>query len=70
MLQQRQIVKALGKQINIEDPICVKYATTSFHYLDWLLISVNVTTYRTVQPEEYQSSHCITTAKLRSNIKL
>jgi hypothetical protein len=47
MLLQREIVKALGKQIDIEYPICMKYAITSFHYLDWMLISVNVTIYRT-----------------------
>jgi len=28
---QRQIVKALGRCIDIEDPIYTKYASTSFH---------------------------------------
>ena len=32
MLQQRQIVKALGKQKGIENPDGLKYAITSFHY--------------------------------------
>jgi hypothetical protein len=34
MLQRRQIViKALGKQIDIEYPIYTKYAITSFDYI-------------------------------------
>ena len=74
MLQQRQIVNALGKQIDIEDPDGMKYAIISFHYLDWrLLISVNVTIYRTAILHRYQSSShwiMIVTAKLWSGIKL
>jgi hypothetical protein len=46
MLQQRQIVKISGKQIDIEDPVCMKYASTSFHSIVWVFISVNVTIYR------------------------
>ena len=31
---QRQIIEGLGKQLDIEDPDGIKYAITSFHYLD------------------------------------
>ncbi len=44
---QTQIVKALAKQIDIEDAVCTKDAITSFDYIG-LLVSVNVTIYRTV----------------------
>jgi len=30
MLQERQIVKALGNQIDIQYPICTKYTVRSF----------------------------------------
>ena len=45
---QRQIVKALGSKIGIEDLVCIKYAGISFHSIDWMLISVNVTIDRTI----------------------
>ena len=64
MILQRQIVKALGKQIDIEDIVYSKYAVVSFHSITWMLISVIVTIYRTIP---LQSSG-ITTAKLRSGI--
>jgi hypothetical protein len=49
MLQRRQIVvKALGKEIDLEDVLCIKYAITSFHSITWIPISVNVTIYQTV----------------------
>ena len=35
---QRQIVKGLGKQIDIEDPAYRKYAGTSFQSIVWMLI--------------------------------
>jgi hypothetical protein len=58
MLQLRQIVKSRGK--DIEDPVCVKYAIASFHSIAWIIISVNVTIYRTVPIQRYQSTnHCI-----------
>jgi hypothetical protein len=54
MLQQRQgVIKALGKQIDIETPAFKKSAITSFHYLNWMLISVNVTIYTTVPLQTY-----------------
>ena len=40
IVQERQIVKAVGKQIDIKYLLCVKYAITSFQYTAWLLISV------------------------------
>jgi hypothetical protein len=61
---QRQIIKAVGNQIDIEYPAYIKYAGTSFHFLDCMLISVNVTIYRTISlPESYENNHCITTTK-------
>jgi hypothetical protein len=67
---QRQIVKSLGKQIDIEDPGGKKYVITSFHSITWMLISVNVTIHMTVPIlQRYQnSSHCIPTAEPRSSI--
>ena len=48
MPQRRQTVKSLDNQIDVEDVGRRKYAITSFHHLNRLLISVNVTTHRTV----------------------
>ncbi len=45
---QRQIVKELGNQIDTKDPLYTKYAITGFQSIVWILISVNVTIYRTV----------------------
>jgi hypothetical protein len=69
MLQERQIVKALDKQIGIEYPICIKSDITNSHSIDWMLISVNVTIYRTVILHRYQSNRqwiMMMTTKLRS----
>jgi hypothetical protein len=64
---QRQIVKALGKEI--EDPAYRKYAITDFHSIVWRLIAVIVTIYRTItRSESYQISHYKVTTKLRSCI--
>jgi hypothetical protein len=69
MLQRRQIVKALGKQVDIEYLIYMIYAIKSFHSIDWMFISVIVTINRTdTLPQGFQSSHFISTAKLRSSI--
>ena len=66
MLQRRQIVKALGKQIDVEDPDGMNYASTSFHSIAWMVISVKVTIYRTnTPPQSCQSNHFIITTKLR-----
>ena len=45
---QRQNVKAVSNQIDIEDIVYSKYAPVSFHSIACMLISVNVTIYRIV----------------------
>ena len=62
---QRQIVKALGQQIDIEDPAYTKYAGTSFQSNVWMLIFDIVTIYRNAAIlQRYENNHCITTTKL------
>ena len=34
ILQRRQIVKTIGKQIDIEDPVGTEYTNASFDYID------------------------------------
>jgi hypothetical protein len=70
MLQRQIIVKALGKQIDIEDPAYKKYAGTSFQSIVWTLIFDLVTIKRNAAvPQRYENNHCITTTKLlRSHI--
>jgi hypothetical protein len=71
MLQRQIVIKTLGTRIGVEDLVCIKYAGTSFHSIAWMLISVNVTIYRTVPIQRCPgSSHCImiTTTNLRSRI--
>jgi hypothetical protein len=67
---QRQIIKALGNQIDIEHLVCTNYAITYFHSIVWMFIAVIVTIYRTVPIERYQgsSSDRIIITKLRSYI--
>ena len=67
---QRQIIKALGYQIDIEDPVCTNYAITYFHSIVWMFIAVIVTTYRNVSNQSYEYSHFImlATKLLRSCI--
>jgi hypothetical protein len=48
ILQRRQIVKALINQVNVKDPLCTKYASTSFQFIAVILTSVIVTINRTV----------------------
>jgi hypothetical protein len=43
---QRQIIKTLSNQIDIEDPAYRKYAITDFHSIVWMFIVVIVTIYR------------------------
>jgi hypothetical protein len=64
MLQQRQIVKSLGMQID-KDPGYIEYANTTFSSIVWIFIYVYVTIYRTVPLQRYESSHCIIATKLR-----
>jgi hypothetical protein len=62
---QRQIIKALLEQIDVEYPIYMKYAITSFDSIAWMWISVIVTMKRTAPT---QSSCIIITKLLRSCI--
>jgi hypothetical protein len=66
MLQQRQIVvKALGKQIDIEDPAYTKYVSTSFQSIVWMLIFGIVTIKGNAEVlQRYENNHFITTSKL------
>jgi hypothetical protein len=69
MIQLWQIVKGSDNQIGIEDPKRVKYTFISFYNLDWMLVSINVTIYRTNTPiHNYHCSIIIMTAELRSSI--
>ena len=45
---QRQIVKVLGNQIDVEYLLFIKYTIAGFQNIARMLISVNVTIYRTV----------------------
>jgi hypothetical protein len=65
---QTQIVKGLGKQIDIEDPAYTKYACTSFQSMVWMLIFDIVTIKRNATVlQRYENNHCImlTTKLLR-----
>jgi hypothetical protein len=66
MLQRRQIaVKALGMQIDTEDPASTKYAGTSFQFVVGMLIFDIVTIKRNAAVlQRYENNHCIITAKL------
>ena len=70
MLQRRQIVKALGNQIDIEDIAYTKYDSgTSFQFIAWMLIFDIVTIKRNAAVlQRYENNHCImlTTKLLRS----
>ena len=66
---QIQLVKGLGKQIDIEDSAYTKYAGTSFQSISWMLIFVNVTINRNAGVlQGYENNHCIIATKLRSSI--
>jgi hypothetical protein len=69
MLQRQIVVKALGKQMDVEDPAYRKYAIVDFHSIVWMFIAVIVTIYRTITlSESYENSHYIITTKLWSCI--
>ena len=70
MLQAQIVVKAIGKQVDIKYLGPMEYAITYFHSITWMLISANVTIYRTIAPvQRYQNNHCIMiTPELRSDI--
>jgi hypothetical protein len=62
---QRQIIKGLGKQIDIEDPTYTKYAGTSFQSIVWMLVFDIVTINRNAAVlQRYENNRCITTTKL------
>jgi hypothetical protein len=63
MILQRQIVvKGLGNQIDIEDPVYTKYAGTSFQSIVWILTFDIVTIKRNAAVlQRYDNNHCITT---------
>ena len=62
---QRQIVKGLVNQIDIEDPAYTKYAGTSFQSIVGTLIFDIVTIKRNaVVLERYENNHYIITTKL------
>ena len=66
---QRQIVKSLDNQIDVEDPGRRKYAITRIYLIAWIFISINVTLYRTAPLQRCQSSNShwiLLTTKLRS----
>ena len=58
----RRIVKTISKQI--EYLVCAKDAITIFHSIDWILMYVIVTIYKTA----LRHRSCIVTTKLRSRI--
>jgi hypothetical protein len=70
MLKRQIIVKALGKQIDIEDPAYTKYdAGTSFQSIVWMLIFDIVTIKRNAAVlQRYENNRCIAITKLRSCI--
>jgi hypothetical protein len=70
MLQRQIVIKALGKQIDIEDPAYRNYAGTSFQSIVGMLIFDIVTINRNAALlHRYENNHCITTTKLlRSRI--
>jgi hypothetical protein len=46
---EKQIVKALGKSIDdTENPLLTKYVIKGLISITWIIISVNVTIYRTI----------------------
>jgi hypothetical protein len=49
MLQRQVVIKALDKQIDKEDSLCMKYASTSFQSIVWMLIFDIVTIKRMLQ---------------------
>jgi hypothetical protein len=70
MFQRQIVIKALGKQIDIEDPAYRNYAGTSFQSIVGMLIFNIVTINRNAALlHRYENNHCITTTKLlRSRI--
>jgi hypothetical protein len=61
MFQRQIVIKAFGKQIDIEDPAYTKYTIVDFHLIVWMFVAVSVTIYRnaTALSQRYQGSHSI-----------
>jgi hypothetical protein len=60
MLQRQIVIKALGKQIDIEDPAYRNYAGTSFQSIVGMLIFDIVTINRNAALlHRYENNHCI-----------
>jgi hypothetical protein len=69
MLQRQIVIQALGNKIDIEDSLCMKYASTSFQSIVRMLIFDIVTIKGNVVLQRYENNHYITTSKLlRSSI--
>jgi hypothetical protein len=68
---QTEVVKAVGNQIDIEDPTFTKYPITTLHHIALIFISIIVTINRTIPLQRYQCSishYIMLTTKLRSSI--
>ena len=66
---QRQIIKTLDKQIGTDNLAYTKYTIASFLFMAWMIISVNITIYRTTGlAQRYEISPYIMTTKLRNSI--
>ncbi|MDF2768712.1 MAG: hypothetical protein K0S91_1547 [Nitrososphaeraceae archaeon] len=62
---QAQVVKAVGKQVDIEDPAYRNYAGTRFQSIVGMLIFDIVTIKRNAAVlQRYENNRCITTTKL------
>ena len=62
---QAQVVKAVGKQVDIEDPAYRNYAGTRFQSIVGMLIFDIVTINRNAAVlQGYENNHCISTTKL------
>jgi hypothetical protein len=70
MLQRQIVIKALGTQLDNEDPAYMKYDPgTSFQSMVWMLRFDIVTIKRNaIILQRYESNHYVTTIKLRSCI--
>ena len=62
---QAQVVKAVGKQVDIEDPAYRNYAGTRFQSIVGMLIFDIVTIKRNAAVlQRYENNRCITTTNL------
>jgi hypothetical protein len=65
MLQRQIVIKALGMQIDTEDPASTKYAGRSFQFVVGMSIFDIVTIKRNAAVlHRYENNRCITTTKL------